>query len=24
LADNPRQAGEPDYRLAREGEIYEF
>ncbi|MDO8249022.1 MAG: MBL fold metallo-hydrolase [Rhodoferax sp.] len=24
LADNPRQAGDPDYRLAREGETYEF
>jgi phosphoribosyl 1,2-cyclic phosphodiesterase len=24
LADHPRQAGDPDYRLAREGETYEF
>ena len=24
LSDNPRQAGHPEYRLAREGEIYEF
>jgi phosphoribosyl 1,2-cyclic phosphodiesterase len=24
LADNPRQAGDPDYRLAREGEYFEF
>ena len=24
LADNPRHAGGPDYRLAREGETYEF
>jgi phosphoribosyl 1,2-cyclic phosphodiesterase len=24
LADNPPQAGDPDYRLAREGETYEF
>ena len=24
LLDNPRQAGDPDYRLAREGETYEF
>ena len=24
LADHPRQAGDPDYRLAREGDIFEF
>jgi phosphoribosyl 1,2-cyclic phosphodiesterase len=24
LIDNPRQAGDPDYKLAREGETYEF
>jgi ribonuclease BN (tRNA processing enzyme) len=24
LQDHPRQAGDPDYRLAREGESYEF
>jgi phosphoribosyl 1,2-cyclic phosphodiesterase len=24
LSDNPRQADDPDYRLAREGETYEF
>ncbi len=24
LIDNPRQAGDPDYRLAREGETFEF
>lgn len=24
LSDNPRQDGDPQYRLAREGEIYEF
>lgn len=24
LIDNPRQAGDPEYRLAREGEIFEF
>lgn len=24
LGDNPRHAGDPDYRLAREGETYEF
>ncbi|MEO8118801.1 MAG: MBL fold metallo-hydrolase [Rhodoferax sp.] len=24
LSDHPRQAGDPDYRLAREGETYEF
>ena len=24
LGDNPRQIGDPDYRLAREGETYEF
>jgi phosphoribosyl 1,2-cyclic phosphodiesterase len=24
LSDNPRHAGDPDYRLAREGETYEF
>lgn len=24
LADNPREASDPDYRLAREGETYEF